>query len=349
MFFGGLVGTVVLILAAHSVPQWIGPAIMLVSFFVAAQRSFDDAVAEREATIAAKDDEIARLRAELDDVRARQPEVAVAFATADGPSAQGHLVTSRLSAPDFDGLVADQQKHLMAKYRKAREDRRAESARELGVVSSAAALGPGLSGSAIPPAISGYLDQYRQYLVDLHEAQRLGNSVGFLSFALVNRGRAVAETVRVEILLPPGLETPTEDQWFAYQDTKYLPSPPKEPTVSDMLNSGNLLADIVRRMSDPIPAPAIEPAVWDAITPAQADDPPEPRWTYGSNRVLLPVVDRLNAGDTLDDFGRVPVWIGDLTEDTTFEIEARITAANLPQPQIQHLTLHVTVTGARKA
>lgn len=178
--------------------------------------------------------------------------------------------------------------------------------------------------------VGAYPERYRsftQLAFQFYLAQECGRLV-YLRPAALNQGSAPADDVVIQLHFPQGTRPATDDEeYWLYSNFEYEPVPPRLPKQMRSLLESPIIdipnfAGAVARPEQPIEGPIL-------------DDPEQPRCaTYR--------VRRLVQGVTEQGFEPLAVWLGDIFEDTSFEIAVQIYSSSFPssEPVTSSITIN---------
>lgn len=269
--------------------------------------------------------EIETLTQELTAYRQRVPVISfgLSHATTSQPATSLDLTLPELPpVPDYDAILA---RHLDEVDEELRPDDQRRQSPFDNLIFVGRSPNPDFEQEA-----STYPERYRsfaQLAFQFYLAQECGRLV-YLRPTALNQGSAPADDVVIQMRFPEGIRPATDDEEFwLYSNFEYEPVPPRLPQqMRSLLHTPTIdildFAGAVVRPEQPIEGPIL-------------DDPEQPRCaTYRVRRLVQGVTER--------GFEPLAVWLGDIFEDTSFEIAVQIYSSSFPsyEPVTSSITIN---------
>ncbi|MCL4264800.1 MAG: hypothetical protein KJ069_16375 [Anaerolineae bacterium] len=183
-----------------------------------------------------------------------------------------------------------------------------------------------------------YLDQYRDYLMKLHNHKVILARLRSLQFAIQNSGRVPAEDIVVEFSFPDGFHFPAEEELF---DLEHLKVPPKKPKRPELFESFANLFNSMGLSAWPHGmehyAPAIKSEGSRSIRGPFIEPDNSTKITYEIDKILHNFIEV--------DLDPLEFFVADSVVSHTWELKCKLHAANLPEPLHGSLTLVIQLEG----
>ncbi|MDO9129346.1 MAG: hypothetical protein Q7U34_05720 [Anaerolineales bacterium] len=255
-----------------------------------------------------------KLEDKLKDIESKKPDIKVAFQKGNGRiSKEIELHLSPLPPkPDYDSLVEQKRKNLFAN--------RPENRGMLGLAASALSH----VNTHYDQDVIKYIEEYREYLVKAYECS-LDRAFAILPF-IENKGQYPANNVTIEFIMPTEFEEPSEHHCFdrATTDRKqieYYIFSPREPKPYIDLSSLAYMA----------PLNGFDSMISHFEGHSNINGP---KYEEKDGKVHIKyTIDKLVQHNPEDDFDPFWVWLGNIEQDTFWEISVRITSADLRIPE----------------
>jgi len=294
------------------------------SYFV-----FADLVKEHQSRKKEYECIIGELKLRIGEFEDRQPRIVVGLQDEAKHSVKrlGIRLSPSRSRPDFDGLVGDKRKELLAKQR------RDWSPGDMVAAIASAALGqlnPNYSAQ-----VEEYLVEYRSFLVRAYEST-LDRAYPIVP-VVENKGRCPANNVTVEFVMPADYRKPVEHQCYSgpliedeFNPFLFAPEEPK-PYISAL--------DVISKVVIP---PLSSPVLPQVELPSDISGPfyEEKDGTYH----ITYVIEKLIQHRPEDDFEPFWLWLADIHAPAIWEIPVRIYAAELDLPENDTVFLDITIS-----
>jgi len=249
--------------------------------------------------------------------------------------------------PDFDALIADKRRQLLAKQR--------DHEFSGGLAAPITVLALSKPNPHYEEEFERYLVEYRDYLLRQYEHTMAADRTRSLVPIARNEGQHPANSVTIELVMPKVYREPmahqyreplltketveklgfTEEQVKQFED-QYACKPPPEPQM--------FISQLESPLSYALPRPH---------SLSQSPAPPqecEKRNTSGPIHEVRDGVcyiayhiEQLVQHRPEDDFDPFFLWLGDVQHSTVWEIPVRITSADLRKPQEAHLILEIRI------
>lgn len=290
---------------------------------------------------------VAESERKIGEIEAKQPRLVVGLQDENGqPVRTLRIQLSSLPAkPEYDAALEKERERLLAKRRDY-----------LSPGDVAAAVGRSLLGGGNPhydEELERYLAEYRNYLVRKHERGLVADRTRAFTLAVRNEGYRPANNLSIELAMPPKYGRPAEHQLH-----KPLIGAEEAEEVGLTVDELRELDDahVCRRPSEPELTTSQLGALsfFDAIRPsppwleaaglpaALNPDAPTHDERAGTHFITYHV-DQLVQHRRQWVFEPFFAWLGDADDSTAWEIQVKITCAELYEPVQQTLLLDISI------
>jgi len=274
---------------------------------------------------------LSELESKFRELESRQPRILVGF-----QNETGHLV-QRLQLqlnplppkPSVDEEVKQKRDKLLARKQNIKPIHRPSDASIFEIIRK--------PNPKYEEEVEEYLEQYRKYLLKLHEHTIIGDRARYITLVVENQGLYPANNVTIELEMPTAYRKPSGKQeleiWYSMEDEHDL-HPPEEPKLfNDFMDIGR----------SHLPSFALG-------VPAQDLNTTKPSNTSGPEfierdglQLIVYHIKKLIQNRPENDFASFLLWLEDIEQSISWEIPVKIYAEELHRPLEQTLWLDIEI------
>jgi hypothetical protein len=303
--------------------KWLAYLVLLLAgLIVGGYQVFAELLEEQEKERADLILAVRNLENKLNEFENRQPLIVFGFQDESGQLKQRlKIKLEKLpSEPSFDIAIEKKRSELLAKKEKALRE---HSSTAKGIAESLFKVNP-----KFDQEVEKYLVRFRKYLIHKHEQEIISDRTKWVKFVTENRGLYPANNVTIELRMPRTFSYPKEELslkiWLSTQsDSEYKLEPPDEPELllnTFKINIPNYLPDST--LYD------VPNSIFEMVSNTRGPEIVEREgFNYATYHIKKLIQNRPET-----DLSSLLLWLRDISQSTTWEIDINIYAEELFHP-----------------